>query len=264
MKAIIKRLLNNLGYDLTKVSPAGGSGADRELYAPLYSPWLGSGPFEKLFDRVKPHTLVSVDRCYVLYTLARQAVSLEGDFWECGVYQGGTAVLLAEVVATTQPARTRLHLFDTFQGMPGTDPKKDLHKRGDFADTSLRAVRERVGREDVVSFHEGLVPDSFAGFEESHIAFAHIDVDIWQSVTDCCEFIVPRLVHGGFMVFDDYGFPTCPGAREAVDGFFRERLEKPLALPTGQAIVFNSFKPAGMKSHSAQPDAAADADKLRR
>ena len=30
-----------------------------------------------------------------------------------------------------------LHLFDTFQGMPQTDPTRDLHRQGDFANTSL-------------------------------------------------------------------------------------------------------------------------------
>jgi O-methyltransferase len=55
---------------------------------------------------------------------------------------------------------------------------------------------------------------------------------------DALEFIWPRLVSGGFIVFDDYGFPTCPGAREAVDEFFDAKDSIPLCLPTGQAIVF--------------------------
>jgi O-methyltransferase len=42
------------------------------------------------------------------------------------------------------------------------------------------------------------------------------------------------------MVFDDYGFPTCPGARVAVDEYFRETAAYPLVLPTGQAVVFKS------------------------
>ena len=43
------------------------------------------------------------------------------------------------------------------------------------------------------------------------------------------------------MVFDDYGFPTCPGAKAAVDEFFHGRKEVPLVLPTGQAVVFAAF-----------------------
>ena len=40
------------------------------------------------------------------------------------------------------------------------------------------------------------------------------------------------------MIFDDYGFPTCPGARQAVDEFFADKREVPFVLPTGQAVVF--------------------------
>jgi O-methyltransferase len=39
------------------------------------------------------------------------------------------------------------------------------------------------------------------------------------------------------MVFDDYGFLTCPGAKKAVDEFFSDKREYPCYLPTGQAIV---------------------------
>ena len=104
--------------------------------------------------------------------------------------------------------QTRLHLFDTFEGMPETDLHKDLHKKGDFADTSFEAVKLRITSlvhdHSVVEFHQGLIPNTFRNLESHHISFAHIDVDIYQSVIDCCNFIYPRMENGGFMVFDDY------------------------------------------------------------
>jgi O-methyltransferase len=122
--------------------------------------------------------------------------------------------------------------------MPDTDIVKDLHKKGDFADTSIETVIERVGHTDIVEFNKGFIPLTFKGKEQHSICFAHIDVDIYKSIIDCCEFIYPRLVKGAVMIFDDYGFPTCPGAKQAVDEFFRDKSEVPLILPTGQAIIF--------------------------
>jgi len=240
-RRLFKRLFKKLGYDLNKTPSLNTKIPDGELYTPLYSPWLQEGHCRDLIDKAKPHTLVSQDRCHVLYTLASQALSLEGDIWECGVYRGGTAILFAELIASTPQAKSKLHLFDTFDGMPKTDPKKDSHQKGDFEDTSFSAVKARVGRDDIVRFHQGFIPETFTGLEESKISFAHVDVDIYRSVLDCCEFIMQRLTPGGFVVFDDYGFPSCPGAKEAVDEFFGERQEKPLVLPTGQAVIFNSF-----------------------
>jgi O-methyltransferase len=70
------------------------------------------------------------------------------------------------------------------------------------------------------------------------IAMVHIDLDIYRSIKDGLEFIWPRLSRGGFAVFDDYGFHSCPGARAAVDEFFQSRQCVPVCLPTGQAVVF--------------------------
>ena len=185
---------------------------DKEFYGPLFQPWLGYRDFSRILDKVTKHSLVSSDRVWVLYSLARQAIHLEGEIWECGVYKGGTALMLAEIISPYKDKRLRL--FDTFDGMPTTDPDLDYHRKGDFSDNSLNAVRDRIGGLGNVCFHPGLMPETFSRLEGKKIAFAHVDVDIYQSVLDCCEFIFPRLTPGGIIVFDDYGFPSCPGVRE--------------------------------------------------
>jgi O-methyltransferase len=191
---------------------------DAKFYNPLFSPWEGYGEFPHYYGATADRSLVSKDRCHVLYQLALQALSVAGDFWECGVYKGGTAAMLAEILARHSGHRKRLCLFDTFAGMPDTDPERDTHKPGDFSDTDLDSVKEAVGHADLVSYHAGRIPQIFRGLGAAEIALAHIDVDIHRSVMDCCTFIFPRLSCGGF--FDDYGFPCCPGARAAVDAYF--------------------------------------------
>ncbi|HTP41362.1 MAG TPA: TylF/MycF/NovP-related O-methyltransferase [Nitrospiria bacterium] len=240
MRTLIKTTLRRLGYEVKKLPRLSSAPnlPDASFYTPLFSPWLVDGPFKRFWELARPYTLVSADRCYVLHTLATQALSVRGDFWECGVYKGGTALLLAELLATGGTAGAALHLFDTFEGLPANDPTRDLHQQGQFDDTSLNVVKRRVGREGTVIYHQGVIPDTFRGLEGSRIAFAHIDVDLYRSVRDCCDFIMPRLTPGGFVVFDDGGFPSCPGARRAVDEFFHDRPEQPLVLPTGQAIIF--------------------------
>ena len=145
--------------------------------------------------------------------------------------------MMAAMLNDSCPSK-RLYLFDTFEGMPVTDADKDWHKKGDFADTSLEAVTSYIGHGDLCVVRKGLIPATFTGLESAQIAFAHIDVDIYKSIIDCLQFIWPRLTFGGFIVFDDYGFPTCPGARSAVDEFFLQEACIPLCLPTGQALVF--------------------------
>ena len=209
---------------------------DHHLYKPRYSPWLATeGAFHDACAQIRPYTLVPPESCYVLQCLARQAAHCAGEFWECGVYKGGTAMLLERVLAESGKPAT-LRLFDTFEGLPDADPSRDFHRRGEFADTSRAAVAARLTG-DFVRIHEGRIPETFAGLEDCRIAFAHVDVDLYQSVLDCCHFIYPRLTAGGVMLFDDYGLRFCPGARKAVDEYFRDKPEVVLALPTAQALV---------------------------
>ena len=195
--------------------------------------------FENCYADARPHTVVSRDRCHILFDLARQALELGGAWIECGVYQGGTAMILATVLRESG-LNIPLHLFDTFQGMPETDPKLDIHQKGDFSNTDIQSVKDRlrsVNDEQVIEFHPGLIPDTFPALALGRISLAHIDVDIFKSTFDCCEFIYPRLVPGGFLLFDDYGFPRCPGAKKAVDEYFSHTPETPTILSTRQALV---------------------------
>jgi O-methyltransferase len=208
---------------------------DIEFYRPHFAPWEGLGEFKDVMAKVAPYSDVSADRVWVLYTLAQQALHVPGDFWECGVFRGGTATALARVLSSA-PGK-KLHLFDTFSGLPAGKSDRDFHPEGLYSDTSLEGVKSVVGRDDFIHYHRGLIPDTFKGMESQRVAFAHIDVAIYQSILDCCAFIYPRLSGGGFMVFDDYGFRSCPGARLAVDEFFADKPERPLVLPTRQAVV---------------------------
>lgn len=241
LRKILESPLASIGYELRRIRPRLANQRnipDGELYRPLFSPWLGHGDFGKYYALAAPRTLVSADRCYVLWTLLRQALKLSGDIWECGVYKGGTAAMMAAVLRDSPLAGKKLLLFDTFQGMPETDSLRDLHRKGDFDDTSAEAVRAYVGADDFCILRPGFIPETFQGLESATIALAHIDLDIYKSILDCLNFVWPRLTVGGFLIFDDYGFPSCPGARAAVDEFFAASSCVPLCLPTGQAVVF--------------------------
>lgn len=97
--------------------------------------------------------------------------------------------MLAELLRRHGAPGVRLHLFDTFAGMPETRRDLDFHRPGDFSDTSMEAVRRTVGNQERVTFHPGWIPESFRGLAEKPIALAHVDVDIYRSVWDCCEWI---------------------------------------------------------------------------
>lgn len=205
--------------------------ADR--YRPHYQPWREPW-FVNVYRDISPYTVVPIERAWTIWQMASQACLLGGDVLEAGVFQGGTARMLRLIAEANQK---QLHLFDSFEGMKVADSKFDRHASGDFADTSLDAVRNVVGHGDFIHFHKGWIPDTFTGLEDERICFAHIDLDLYQGVKDTLAFVYPRMPAGGMIISDDYGLASCPGAWRAVDEFFASRPEKPLALLTGQVLV---------------------------
>jgi O-methyltransferase len=222
--------------------------------------WDDDTEFSGMFDAIVDHTLVDKVRCYILYQMAKHAASMPGEVAEIGVYKGGTARLLSQTFRKNRK-KIRLawwqnflanfvkemhrrkangktiHLFDTFSGMPTTDPVRDFHREGDFNDTSLEGVKGFLNGCDNIEFHPGFFPETAGPVDNLTFSFVHIDTDIYRSVLDCCEYFYPRMEQGGLMVFDDYGFISCPGAKMAVDEFFSKRPEGPCYLPTGQCLV---------------------------
>lgn len=225
-------MLNAFEFQIVDLRPLYPGIKDSEFYKPTFRPWLTSEWRDKL--RVDdPRSLLPAHAKYVLYCLAQNAIRrCSGDLVECGVYKGGTAKILAEL-ALGRP----LHLFDTFSGMPDTDPARDIHQAGDFGDTSLESVREYLHGHSNLQCIPGMIPQSLEVIAERTFAFVHIDLDIYSSIKAACEFFYPRLQSGGALLFDDYGYQSCPGARAAVDEFFSDRPEVKIVIETGQCSI---------------------------
>ena len=47
-------------------------------------------------------------------------------------------------------------------------------------------------------------------------------MDLYEPTLASLEFFYPRLVNGGAIILDDYGFNQFPGAKTAVDRFLQK------------------------------------------
>jgi O-methyltransferase len=81
----------------------------------------------------------------------------------------------------------------------------------------VKALLDRVGAGQVTIL-TGVFPDETAArIPPQAFRFCHIDVDVYESAKQTAEWIWDRLVPGGIIVFDDYGFYGCDGVRAYVD-----------------------------------------------
>jgi len=109
-------------------------------------------------------------------------------------------------------------------------------KKGDLK-ASLAMVQKNLSAYGFVEYHKGWIPEKFREVAGQKFCFVHIDVDIYLPTLDSLKFFYPRMVQGGIIVCDDYGFSTCPGAKKAFDEFMREKPEPIIHIPTGQCFV---------------------------
>lgn len=180
--------------------------------------------------------------CLTFDQLAKEG--LEGDLVELGTYNGHTATLLAGMARKLGKIA---YVMDTFEGFHPGDLKgiDSAAGAGVFGDTSLEAVRALVG-DDNVRYVKGYFPDTARELPpDGRYCLVHIDCDLYAPIKSALDYFYPRMVPGGFLVIHDYSSLYWSGAEKAVDEFFADKAEAPVALPdsAGSAVVRKARSP---------------------
>jgi len=187
--------------------------------------------------------MTSPERMHALYQAVNYVTDagVPGDVVECGVWRGGSSMLSAlSLIARADTSRT-LWLYDTFEGMT---PPTELDVKFDGASAGeLLAAQERTADaandwcvatiDDVranmdstgypaerLRYVQGKVEDTIPLEAPDRIAILRLDTDWFESTHHELVHLYPRLVPGGVLIVDDYGW--WQGAREAVDRYFAE------------------------------------------
>lgn len=209
---------------------------------PYDAPWLTDDGFNRLYKRVRKHTLVDRVRCHALYQLGVQARKVPGDILEVGVWRGGTAAILAH----SAPEKI-VYAADTFRGVVKAsdwEPYKD----GAHADTTREIVIELLERQMCTKNYvllEGIFPEQ-TGSDVAGKTFSlvHIDVDVYASARDVFIFVWDNVAFGGIVVFDDYGFVSaCPGVFRFVEELRRDNDKLFIPGPSGHGYIMKLPEP---------------------
>lgn len=231
VKNTVRSALREMGYDLV---PAGTTQAQSE-FPPDFD-----GRTIEICREVQPFTMTSSERIYALCKSVEYVLHnhIPGDIVECGVWKGGSMMAVARTLMDRQAER-RLHLFDTFDGMPEPTPSdKDLNgllatDRMSKEDKATSMVWAYCPLEDVrynlrrtgydtnkISFVQGRVEDTIPQQAPDQIALLRLDTDWYESTYHELTHLYPRLSVGGVLIIDDYGH--WEGARKAVDRYIEE------------------------------------------
>lgn len=162
-------------------------------------------------------TCLYYDRLYTIYQALKNLPKPPFDTAEVGVFKGGTSKFILHF----SPPGTTHYAFDTFEGHCNIDLKgldRD-HKQGDFNKTAFTEVVDYLSIYENLIIAEGRFQERANIIYNEKFGFVHLDVDIYEPTKYALEFFKSRLIPGGVIIIDDYGFISCPGVKFAVDDF---------------------------------------------
>lgn len=223
IKRLLKTLFSKTGIHITKQPKYNGNTSftiqklSYEVNIPQanYAPWQNDEVFMNIYKKAKPYTMVDMYRCYELWELAEKAFrqNPNSSMLEVGAWRGGTAAIIAKKLSLLN-AKTNFYIADTFEGVVKTTKKDFFYTGGEHKDTSEKQVKELV--ENIYTeckLINGIFPEQTHSYiyEMEKFSFCHIDVDVYQSAKDTVDWVWQKMVIGGIIVFDDYGFHYCNG-----------------------------------------------------
>ncbi len=180
-------------------------------------------------------------RVYIVCYFAELAKLLEGDFVECGVNTGAYAKAVITYTDLNSLNKT-FYLFDTFEGLPSEQMTMEEKEAGlENYNDQYHDVYEQVQetfRNDNVQLVKGKVPGTLGEFNGDKVAFLSIDMNMVKPERAALEYFYDKIVPGGIIILDDYGFPQHINQKKAHDEFALKRGISILSLPTGQGIIF--------------------------
>ena len=230
MKNLAKKIIKKLGYEIHRVNtyvefPSHFSKTDIEI-----------------IKSVKQFTLTSIERRFALIQAVNYIIKnkIAGDIVECGVWKGGSIMLIAKTLLELKSYDKELYLFDTFEGMPkptefdvsykddlaikGFEDRKIDNNSSDWSRIELDEVKKNVFstgyNNEKFHFIKGKVEDTIPKNSPETISILRLDTDWYDSTRHELIHLFPRLVRGGVVIIDDYGF--WKGAKKAVDEYFEE------------------------------------------
>ncbi|MBN1141287.1 MAG: tetratricopeptide repeat protein [Deltaproteobacteria bacterium] len=195
---------------------------------------LNDQPFMKTWkeNAVTTNDHAIIWRRYILAMAGFHCQHLEGDFVECGAYQGVGAKTILDYLGGPDFPKT-FWLYDLFEHHEGM-----VHHamQGHGPQLYDQVVARFKGYPNVKIF-KGELPSILEQGSPEKIAYLHIDLNQAPAEIGTLETLFDRVVPGGMIILDDYEMVFYRAQKLAEDQWFGARGYKVFPLPTSQGFV---------------------------
>lgn len=200
------------------------------------------------------YSLVGWQGMEATYECTKRALTeqVPGDLVECGVAQGGSALLIALVSKRFAAGARRLWLFDSYEGLPDPtaedyqDGKTGAHIRplpkgsclGTIEEVSRLLFQEHGLNPSGIHLVKGWFQDTLPKVkaEIPSIAVLRLDGDWYESTKTCLEHLFDKVSEEGYVILDDYF--SCFGCKRATHEFLQSRGKSYEIVPDGRGGAY--------------------------
>lgn len=167
------------------------------------------------------HTMIGMKRLDILQFCIEDVIkkSIPGDLIETGVWRGGAAIFMRAVLKASGITDRLVWAADSFEGLPAPNSTiypadaNDPHHRFPQLAVSIETVKsnfEKYGLlDDQVQFLKGWFKDTLPTAPIERLAVLRLDGDMYESTIDALVSLYPKLSVGGYLIVDDYSYPSC-------------------------------------------------------
>lgn len=242
MKNAIRKALAALGYELRRFTSRSVPFENFVNLAIAYEQCLNDKDDLILPNEIRPKLLARLmgtppSEAYFIVQALSKCKDVRGDVCEFGVHQGETSALIANEIALSN--NKRLHLFDSFEGLPRPSDKDQL-KDDIFSLGSIKAytgtmscpVDMVLSRLNAIFFpieryviHKGFIEQLIHEDKTlpNEVCFAYVDFDFYEPIKTALDFLHRVTPSGAIIIVDDYDFFST-GAKTAVDEFIQAKM----------------------------------------
>jgi hypothetical protein len=199
--------------------------------------------YQKCLDadkgRLLPNNYSIRWRIHTLLWASKYTSNLEGDFVDFGGGFGLFASAIYEYL-NFDNLNKKYYLLDSFEGLnPETSSPIESSRNSNYTKFGSweTEVLEKFKDYKNINIIKGFIPESLKQLNTNKICFASIDLNSVHPEESALRFTWDRLVKGGIIIFDDYGFPGHIDQKNSHDKFAKENNSLIYTCPTGQGIL---------------------------
>lgn len=171
-------------------------------------------------------------RRFILAMAGYHCQNLDGDFVECGAYEGVGAKTVIDYLGGPN-FKKKFWLYDIFEH----SSEMENHAMPNHGPQLYQQVSERFLNYPNVEIIKGFIPNCFSINKPDKIAYLHIDLNQVTAEIACLDHLFDKIVPGGIIIFDDYEMLAYHAQKVAEDNWLEKKGYKVFALPTSQGLV---------------------------